>query len=88
MDRIVVNKVAAEPLITQAYLTSLAHIKKMAEQGASSYIVNFTLPSYSDGNKVLEKLEKHGLKCNERGFGNTRNHDGTYDFRISISVVE
>ena len=60
----------------------------MAEQGASSYIVNFTLPSCSDGNEVLRKLEQHGLKCNNRGFGNTRNHDGSYDFRISLSVVE
>ena len=47
-----------------------------------------TLPNYEDGYKVFDKLKNDGIEIQERGFGSSKNTDGSYNFFVSCKINE
>ena len=83
-----VNKDAKKNAIEKAYKEALQQAQSAAERGQSSVVLNYWCPGYSEGYAVLTKMEKQGVKCNNRGFGNTKQHDGSYKFNVSCSISD
>lgn len=87
MDRITVNTAAAEKVVNEAYESCLKTIMGQANRGQNKFRVQFELPNYSDGNRVTDRLEQHGIKVSERGFGSYRKNDGSWSFDISMELA-
>jgi hypothetical protein len=86
MDKIVVNKQAAEEIIHITYLRALDEIKAQAARGQETFRIQFTLPNYGDADGVQKKLELHGIKCQARGFSYVKRNDGRYEFDIVFEI--
>jgi len=88
VEQIIVNKDAAKAAVQQAYIKARQEVQDGALKGQEYIIVQFSLPNYGDGGKVLDMLEKHGVVCCARGFCSEQKHDGSYWFSIQLRVKE
>ena len=84
---ITVNQKAKNIAIENAYNEALSQAQSAAERGQSYVTLNYWAPNYSDGWNILERVEKHGLKCIEKGFGSRCKGDGSYYFSVSCEIL-
>lgn len=87
MEQITVNDATAQTRIDETYEACLKTIKGQANRGQKNFRIQFELANYSDGHRVTDRLEKHGVKVSERGFGSFRLNDGSYRFDISMELA-
>jgi hypothetical protein len=88
MEKIQVNKAAAQKTEDEVYERCLTTIKELAAKGQEYMTVGFDVPNYSNGNNVIKRLEEHGIMCIPKGLSTYKQSDGSYFFNICFTCVK
>ena len=83
-----VNKTYSKEIIKEIAQQKINEIQNMANKGQEYFRIQYSCISYSDGGDVLNIIEKEGVECCERGFGSSRNMDGSYNFDVKLKMNE
>ena len=62
-------------------------VQSMADKGQECYIIHYTCQNLSGGKRIMELIEKEGVKLNENGLQSSQNYDGSYNFTVSLSII-
>ena len=78
------NKDAEKQAIQDAIEICTEQAKEAAEAGQKYVILHYHLPNYS--HKVMDEMEKLGVKCVAQGFGSRQNGDGSYTYQVECEI--
>ncbi len=84
-----VNQQAKAGAYLKGVISSYSQIVEQANNGSEYFTVRYDAPSYSIGSDILSGIEEKcgNVKCCERGFGSSLNHDGGYSFTVRMEIV-
>ena len=85
---ITVNKQAALNNISQVVAEAIAKIQALADNGQTSYTINYCTANSIEAWDVVGFLKKEGVECIERGFSCIRKHDGSYATEVKLRLIQ